>query len=125
MTEENKKILIIEDDKGYMFALKTCFNEAGFFIIPAKSAEEALAFAAKEKPDIALVDIILPGMNGIELTKKFKEKGYKFPVIFLTNLSDDVNISKAMESSPSDYLVKVDTSLEEIVKRVKHKLGVI
>lgn len=124
MTEENKKILIIEDDKGYMFALKTCFNEAGFFVAQAKSAEEALVLAEKEKPDIALVDIMLPGMNGIDLAKKFQEKGYKFPVIFLTNLSDEGNISKAMEASPSDYLVKADTTLEEIVKRARQKLKI-
>jgi len=119
-----KKILIVEDDRDYLFILKTSFTEAGFSVVPAESAEEALAMAEKEKPDLALVDIMLPGMTGIEMAKKMKKAGEKFPMVFLTNLGDEGNISKALEATASDYMVKADTKIEDIVERVKSKLGV-
>lgn len=121
---ENKKILIVEDDRDYLFILKTSFTGAGFSVMPALSAEEAMALTEKEKPDLALIDIKLPGMDGIEMAKKMKEAGEKFPMVFLTNLGDESSISKALEATASDYMVKSDMKIEDIVERVKSKLGV-
>jgi DNA-binding response OmpR family regulator len=124
MEEQNKKILIVEDDKDYLFILKTSFEHAGFYAVGVGSAEDALPLIDKEKPDLIVIDIMLPGMSGIEMAKKLKESGEKMPMMFLTNLGDAGHMSKALETSASDYIVKADTRIDDVVIMVKNKLSV-
>ncbi len=119
-----KKILIVEDDKNYLWLLRQSFEAEKLSVVFALDGEEGLKMAEEEKPDLILMDILMPKMDGIEVAKKLKEKGIKAQIIFLTNLKDEEHISKAVEAmKETDYIVKSDVHLDQIVARVKEKLG--
>lgn len=125
MNKINKKVLIVEDDKDFLWLLRQNFDNQGLSVTYALDGEEGLAMAEKEKPDLIIIDILLPKMDGIDMAKKIKEKGIKSQVIFLTNLSDSEHISKALDAvGETDYIVKADVDVDLIVNRVKDKLGV-
>ncbi len=120
-----KKVLIVEDDKDFLWILRQSFNNQPFFVIYAEDGEEGLVLVEKEKPDLIVVDILMPKMNGIEMTKKLKEKGTMPQIIFLTNLKDENHISQVMDiTGGADYIVKADVSISAIVERIKSKLGI-
>lgn len=119
-----KKILIVEDDKDFLWILRQSFSSPDLSVVYALDGEEGLAIAEKEKPDLILVDILLPKMDGIVMAKRIKERGIKSQMIFLTNLSDPVHISQVLEAvGETDYIVKSDVHIDAIVDRVKGKLG--
>ncbi len=119
------KILIVEDEAPMLCSLSDKFNDEGFDVVVAKDGEEALEVALTTAPDIILLDIILPKMDGMTMLKKLREdeKGVNIPVILLTNLDYSVGVAKAIESGAYDYLVKTDWSLEDVVNKVKERLG--
>ena len=120
-----KKILIVEDDKDFLWILRESFNNQDFDVVYAENGEDGLGMALKEKPDLIMIDILMPKMNGIEMAKKIKEKGIESPMIFLTNLKDESHISQVMEiTGGADYIVKADVPVSSIVERVKSKLGI-
>jgi len=123
MNKTNKKILIAEDDKSLLSLLEDQLTEAGFSVVTAIDGEEGLALAEKEKPDLFLLDILMPKIDGITMAKKIKEADANALIIFLTNFDDIKHISSAIEVGNSDYLIKSDWKLEDIVKKVKAKLG--
>lgn len=121
----NKKILIVEDDKDFLWLLKQNFEGYPFSVVYADDGEKGLSMAEEEKPDLIIIDIVLPKLDGISMAKKIKEKGIKSQMIFLTNLKDAEHISKALEAAgETDYIVKADIRLDAIVDRVKKKLGI-
>jgi len=126
MQKINKKVLIVEDEPGSFMPLEAVFSDAGFDVVLAKDGQEGLDVVKKENPDLIILDILMPKINGIEMAKKLKELGISIPAIFLTQLKDEEHIADAMESyrSDSDYIIKTDISLDEIVKRAKTKLGI-
>jgi len=126
MQKINKKVLIVEDEPGSFMPLEAVFSDAGFDVVLAKDGQEGLDAVKKENPDLIILDILMPKINGIEMAKKLKELGISIPAIFLTQLKDEEHIADAMESyrSDSDYIIKTDISLDEIVKRAKTKLGI-
>ena len=120
-----KKVLIVEDDKDFLWILKQGFNNQPFYMMYAENGEEGLAMAEKEKPDVMLIDILMPKMNGLEMAKKIKEKGMKTQMIFLTNLKDENHVSQVMDiTGGTDYIVKNDVSIDTIITRVKSKLDI-
>lgn len=119
-----KKVLIAEDDKDFLWMLRQSFDGQQFAVVYAQDGEEALELAKKEKPDLMMVDIMMPKMNGIDMAKKAKEEGINAPIIFLTNLHDAEHVGKALEAvGQADYIVKSDVNLNTVVERVKSKLG--
>jgi DNA-binding response OmpR family regulator len=120
----NKKILIVEDDKDFLWILRQSFGSKGFDVIYALDGEEGLAMAEKEKPDLILSDILMPKMDGIEMAKKLQEKKISSKIVFLTNVKDAGRLSEAMETiSEIDYIVKSDLHIDAIIERVRRKLG--
>ncbi len=120
-----KKILIVEDDKDFLLILRQSFASENFFVVYALDGEEGLAMAETEKPDLIILDILLPKINGIAVAKKIKEKGIDSQIIFLTNLKDVEHISEAVDiAEGADYIVKSDLHVDEIISRIKKKLGV-
>lgn len=121
----NKKILIVEDDKDFLWILMQSLGSDGFSVIHALNAEDGLVLAEKEKPDLIVMDINLPKMDGIAMAKKLKEQDIKSQVIFLTSFSDSEHISQAIETvSKTDYIVKSNTPIDEIVSRIKERLDI-
>jgi len=120
-----KKILIVEDDKDFLWILRQSFSGQPFSVIYAVDGQEGLIMAEKEKPDLIIIDIMLPKMDGITMAKNIKEKGIESQMIFLTNLKDPEHISQTMDiAGESDYIVKSDMGIDAIVSRVKRKLDI-
>ena len=119
-----KKLLIVEDDKDFLWILRQSFGNQPFSVVYAADGQEGLDTAEKEKPDLIIIDIMLPKIDGIEMARQIKKKGIESQMIFLTNLKDPDHISKALEAvGESDYIVKADVHIDAIVDRVRKKLG--
>jgi DNA-binding response OmpR family regulator len=124
MVENNKKtpkVLIIEDDNFLLSMYATKFQKDNFEVISAEDGEKGLAKAKKEKPDIILLDIILPKMDGFQVLEKLKsEKETKdISVLLLTNLSQQEDSKKGLSLGADDYLIKAHFMPSEIVEKVK------
>lgn len=121
----NKIILIVEDDEVLLRALYLVFHEGGFTIATATDGETALRMAERTKPDIILLDLLLPKMNGFEFLKNIKANSAlrETPIIVLSNLGDDDSIKKAKDLGASDYFIKAATDLSALNDKVKKILN--
>lgn len=120
-----KKILIVEDEESLLKVLADKFKIEGFEVLSAQNGFEGLAMAFKEKPDLILLDIIMPKMDGLSMLKELRkdESGKNIKVIMLTNLSGEENMADAITNGSFEYLIKSDWKIEDLVKRVKEKIG--
>jgi DNA-binding response OmpR family regulator len=125
MENKNKKVLIIEDDPyiADMYATKFRMNE--YKVKLAKNGEKAFDELQKEKPDIVLLDLLMPRMDGYEFLEKFKkEKEFKnIKVIVLTNLGQKREIEKGLKLGADDYIIKAYFTPKEVVKKVENLLN--
>jgi len=122
---EKKKILIVEDESTLQKALAEFLTEEGFTVFSALDGEMGIELAKKEKPDLVLLDIILPKKDGYEVLEELKggEETKNIPVILLTNLESPEDIDRAFEKGASTYLIKSNYKLEEVVGKIKETLG--
>lgn len=122
---EKKKILIVEDESALQKTLTEFLTEEGFEVFSALDGEMGVGLAKKEKPDLVLLDIILPKKDGYEVLEDLKgnDETKGIPVILLTNLESPEDIDRAFEKGASTYLVKSNYTLEEIVVKIKETLG--
>ncbi len=120
----SKKILFVEDEQALQKTLGSSIQSEGFEIIPALNGEKGLKLAKKEKPDLILLDLILPKMDGFEVLKRLKsdEETDQIPVIVLTNLEAMEDIQKALRLGATTYLVKANYELDEVIKKIKTAL---
>jgi len=118
---KSKKILIVEDEAALLYALKARLTVDGFSISTVDSGEKALEALKKEKPDLIVLDIILPKMDGYDFLKKIKkEKKYKdIPVVIMSNLNKKENIEKGLKLGAKDYLIKTEFKLDDFIKKIK------
>jgi DNA-binding response OmpR family regulator len=116
-----QKILIIEDDVFLNELMAKKLIEEGFDVIKATNGEEGIDFAKKEKPDLILLDLILPGMDGFEILEKMKEEPEtsSIPVIILSNLGQREDIERGFDLGADDYLIKAHFTPDEIIERVR------
>jgi len=117
-----RKILIVEDDKPLIKALSSKLEKSGFEVIVAGNGEEGLTQISSQKPDLVLLDIVMPLMDGLIMLKELR-KTSEVPVVMLTNLSDDAKLSEALESGSHDYLVKSDYSLDDVIEKINEILS--
>ena len=122
------KILVVEDEEVMLNVLIDNLTQAGFgHLFQARNGQEALIIALKEQPDLILLDIIMPTMDGITMLKKLREdpRGKKAKVILLTNLTADDAITKSViVNEPSYYLVKANYSMDDVIEKVKKTLSI-
>jgi len=113
------KILVIEDDQSLLNNLELALNKHQ--LATARTASEGLEKIKSEKPDLILLDLILPDADGIEVIKKIKaEQGSKdIPVIVLTNLTDEEKLQAAKTSGCSQCFIKADWSIDDLVKKIE------
>lgn len=125
-TAAKNKVLIVEDDKALSGALGDKLISKGFFILTAANGEEGLKTALKDKPDLILLDIIMPKMNGLNMLKKLRGNpwGRTVPVLLLSNDDNPEHIRETLKNNASDYLIKSDWELEKVIDRIKEILGV-
>ena len=121
-----KKILIVDDEAPSSKLLKDKFESTGFEVLTAKNGEEGLMKAVTQKPDLILLDIVMPRLDGMTMLKKLREDewGKGVEVILLTNLSDNDKVRQALKNNVYDYLIKSNWKLEDLVIKVKEKLEV-
>lgn len=114
------KILIAEDDIFLVDVFKVKFESKNFEVKVALDGEQVIKALKDYEPTVILLDILMPNMDGFETLKALKKnpKWRKIPVIVTTNLSQSSDQEKAMKLGADDYLVKSNTSLETIVKKI-------
>ena len=119
------KILVAEDDKLISNSLCEALKANGYEVTPAYDGEEAIAKSKEVKPDIMLLDIMMPKLDGISVLWELKAnpETAKVPVIVLTNIGDVETISKIIEAGAVDYLLKSDQSVDDIIQKVKDVLS--
>lgn len=114
-------ILIVEDEDFLTQALKDNLIIEGYAIDVAKNGEEAIERIEKKKPDLILLDILMPKVDGFYVLEKIKNnpKWKLIPVIVLSNLGEDTAIKRALDMGADDYFVKSQHPIEEVIERVK------
>ena len=119
------KILVAEDDKLISGSLCDALKSEGHEPVAAYDGEEAVAKTKESKPDLVLLDIMMPKLDGIGVLWELKSNNdtAKVPVIVLTNIGDVETISKIVEAGATDYLLKSDQSIDEVVKKVREVLS--
>ena len=125
MADKKYKVLIVEDLPETLRLLAEKFTIEGFDVLEAKNGEEGLKKALENHPDIMLLDLILPKMDGLTMFKKMREdaRGKDIPAIVLTILSDAEKVDEALQAGVYTYLVKTEWTLDDVVKKVREKLA--
>ncbi len=121
-------IEVVEDDASLRNALRDKLTLEGFSVLEAKDGEEGLAVALQEQPDLILLDILMPKMDGITMMKKLRqtnEWGKKAPIILLTNLSpnEEKIMKSVIEDEPAYYLVKTEWKMADVIEKIKERLS--
>ena len=116
-----KTILIIEDDKFLRELIVRKLTEEGFGVSEAVDGEEGIKKIKEEKPDLILLDLILPGIDGFEVLSKKKEDPAlaSIPVIILSNLGQKDDVEKGLKMGAVDYLIKAHFTPGEIIEKIK------
>ena len=116
-----KKVLLVEDDLLISDILARKLSQSGLHVLHAASGVKAFEVLEKNIPDVILLDLILPGMDGFEILKKLKadKKLATIPVIILSNINEPEQMDRAKELGAVDYMIKIAVPLEDVVTRVK------
>lgn len=125
MEANSPKVLLIEDDKFLRKAAEATLHRHGFRVVVATNGEEGLKLAHSEKPDLILLDLIMPKMNGFEVLRRLKHEPAtsRIPVVVLSNLGQQNDSVMARELGALDYWIKSNVGLEELAGRVKAVLA--
>ena len=120
-----KTILFIEDEPILQKALGSTLSAAGYKILQAFDGDAGLLMAKKEKPDLVLLDLVLPRKHGLEVLKELKEdqKTLSIPVIVLTNLEGTEDVMQALELGAKTYLVKANYSIKDVLEKIREALS--
>lgn len=122
MSEEKKfKIVLAEDDKFISRAYTDGLSRAGFEVVHSPDGGEAVKTIKKQKPDLILLDLIMPVKNGFEVIEEVKADNElkNIPIIILSNLGQDSDIQKGRELGAVDYLIKSNFSMSEVIDKLK------
>ena len=124
MAVARKKILIVEDELDLLGVLSQKFVTEKFEVLTAPNGQVGLEEALRSHPDIILLDVLMPVMDGMTMLAKLRQDdwGKDVPVILLTNLSDEKKVAEALKHGVYDYLVKADWNISDVVKKVRSKL---
>ena len=119
-----KTILIIEDDESLVKLVQRAIGSHKYQVRLALEANEGFDQALRQKPDLILLDILLPGQNGFECLQRLKEhpQTKEIPVIILSNLGQAEEIRRGLSLGAIDYLVKADFSIDEVVEKLEKHL---
>src|SRR5690606_8317177 len=118
MNFDSKKILIVDDEQPIRMLLDYNLKQAQYETVSAADGEEAVLKAEMEKPDLILLDLMLPKMDGIDVCKTLRQRGLDIPIIMLTAKGDELDKVLGLESGADDYMTK-PFSPREVVARVK------
>lgn len=117
---ENYRILIVEDDKEIREGIEIYLKNQGYQVFMAKDGVEGLEVIEKENPHLAIVDVMMPRMDGITMMMKVRERGYEFPVIMLSAKSEEVDKIMGLNMGADDYVTKPFTTMELLARVNSH-----
>jgi two-component system, OmpR family, response regulator len=117
-----KKVLLVDDDQFLIDLLAEKIKKAGFEAFTANTGDEAIAQVTQNRPDLILLDLMMPGMDGLSVLKKLKstEEHKNIPVVVLTSLSDPSVVNEIKSHGGSGYLLKDDHTLDTIVQAIQN-----
>lgn len=120
MPEKVRRILLAEDDRFLQKAASTALRRRGYEVISATDGQEALRLAREHAPDLILLDLIMPKIQGFEVLRSLKAdpSTSSIPVIVLTNLGQDADRHAALTDGAREYLIKADLSLDALAAAV-------
>lgn len=124
MPEGRKKVLIIEDDDHISKVYQIKLDKENVDTVVARDGEEGVNMVSSEKPDLVLLDLMIPKKDGFVVLEEVKktELGKKIPILVLSNLGQEGDIKRAIGLGAADYFIKVNLSIQEIVDKVKQYL---
>jgi DNA-binding response OmpR family regulator len=124
MSTGSRTVLVVEDDELTRQALSDGVAQAGYKTLAAKDGEEGLKVALSKRPDLILLDIMMPKKSGHEVLAELRKDdwGKNVPIIVLTNASDNLDVFLASNAGASGYAIKSDVSLDKISKLIKKHL---
>lgn len=117
-----KKIVVVEDEKYIMDMYKEIMEASGFNVRVAANGETGLSVIAEFKPDLIMLDLMLPGIDGMEVLRTVRKSPDKYGtpiIVILTNLSNEVMIKDAFYEKADGYLMKTELTPEQVVAEVK------
>ena len=113
------KILLVEDEDLIRDLLELKLQEEGYDVITAENGEEGLERILKERPDIVILDIVMPKMTGFEVLKALQERKISLPVIVISNSGQPVELEEAKRMGAVDWLIKTEFDPQEVLEKVK------
>lgn len=114
------RVLVVDDEPQIVRALKVVLREAGFQVVPAETASEALDLAAVRPPQAAIIDLVLPDLDGVELTRRLREWS-EMPILVLSAVGEEEQKVRALEAGADDYITK-PFGTRELVARLQAAL---
>jgi two-component system alkaline phosphatase synthesis response regulator PhoP len=116
-----ERILIVDDQEELLSGLAVNFRREGYDVLTATRGEAALKLARKEAPDLIILDVMMPGMSGLDVCRELRRTGMEAPIIMLTARGDEIDRVLGLEIGADDYLTK-PFSLRELLARVRTRL---
>ncbi|RQD76436.1 MAG: DNA-binding response regulator [Candidatus Syntrophonatronum acetioxidans] len=113
-----QKILIVDDEESILRLIKYNLEKVGFETVTAEDGGEALEKAEKEKPDLIILDIMMPGLDGVEVCMRLRKEDYHLPILMLTAKDEEIDKVLGLEVGADDYITK-PFSVRELIARVK------
>ena len=125
MPENRKKVLIIEDDDHISKIYGIKLSKENVDTIIARDGQEGINMIASEKPDLVLLDLMIPIKDGFTVLEEVKKTpfGKNLPILVLSNLGQESDIEKATSLGATDYFIKVNLSIQEVIDKVNKYLG--
>jgi two-component system OmpR family response regulator len=121
---EKRLVLVADDNESIRELYSTALSLVGIEAITASSGAQAIAIALEKHPDVILMDIMMPGIDGHETVEKIRADswGKSAKIIYLTNLSEPTDVAKAFAQKPEEYIIKAHTDVKEVVNKVRTAL---
>jgi len=114
----SKKVLIVEDDPGISLSLKDEFESLGYTVMKANNGQKGLTIARQKKPDLIILDLMLPVINGYDVCRELRNEGNRTPIIMLTAKNKEIDKVLGLELGADDYVTK-PFSIRELMARVR------
>ena len=121
MANKEIRILLVEDEPSLIFTLKDTLESEGYQVIVSEDGEEAVGLAQEHKPDIMILDIMLPGKNGYEICQEIRSLKFTFPIIMLTAKDQELDKVKGLDIGADDYITK-PFGVKELLARIQARL---
>ncbi len=121
MSDNAKKIVIVEDEPSLVFTLQDTLENEGYRVFVAETGQEGVDIVKKEKPDLMVLDLMLPGMSGFEVCEKVRAMDYTFPILILTAKDQEVDKVTGLNIGADDYMTK-PFGVKELLARIKARL---